>query len=172
MNSSWKYYLQIPNKIFIAFLINSFYSFQVPESYLVHYLPSKSLENEGLFHATLGLDFTVEEIHYQHYPFTPKLDFKNINDGKISSEKKNRELWVKCEATMPPLGANKTVYPYTRNVFLGSLAQSFNRFDSILSSSSSSSSSSSASSLFRRVPTSINTRKIQTYGLNRESNSA
>ena len=162
----------IPNKIFITFLINSFYSFQVPESYLVHYLPSKSLENEGLFHATLGLDFTVEEIHYQHYPFTPKLDFKNMPiDGKISSEKKNRELWVKCEATMPPLGANKTVYPYTRNVFLGSLAQSFNRFDSILSSSSSSSSS-SASSLFRRGPTSINTRKIQTYGLNRESNSA
>ena len=159
------------NKIFIVFIIKYFYFFQVPESYLVHYLPSKSLENEGLFHATLGLDFTVEEIHYQHYPFTPKLDFKNINDGKISSEKKNRELWVKCEATMPPLGANKTVYPYTRNVFLGSLAQSFNRFDSILSSSSSSSSS-SASSLFRRVPTSINTRKIQSHGLNRESNSA
>ena len=109
---------------------------QVPESYLIHYLPSKSLENEGLFHATLGLDFTVEEMHYEHSSYSIKR-FKN-GETSVSEE---RELWVKCEATMPPLGANKTVYPFTRNVFLGSLAQSFNRFDSISASSSGGSSS-------------------------------
>ena len=116
--------------------------FQVPESYLIHYLPSKSLENKGLFHATLGLDFMVEEHHYERSSYSRKrfveLPEGDHNQAAISEE---RELWVKCEATMPPLGANKTVYPFTRNVFLGSLAQSFNRFDSILSSSSASSAS-------------------------------
>ena len=98
------------------------------------------MENEGLFHATLGLDFTVEEMHYERSSYHRKRFVEppgdNRNQAAISGE---RELWVKCEATMPPLGANKTVYPFTRNVFLGSLAQSFNRFDSILSSSSASS---------------------------------
>ena len=122
---------------------------------MIHYLPSTSLENEGLFHATLGLDFTVEEIHYQHSSYSAKHFIENSyedDDDDNDNEKKferrgvseDRELWVKCVATMPPLGANKTVYPYTRNVFLGSLAQSFNRFDSILSSSSSSSSARSS----------------------------
>ena len=37
---------------------------------------------------------------------------------------------------MPPLGDDGSLYPQTRQVFLGSLAQSFNRFDSISSSSS------------------------------------
>ena len=58
---------------------------------------------------------------------------KSSKEGDGISE---RELWVECEATMPPLGANRTVYPYTRQLFLGSLAQSFNRFDSISASSS------------------------------------
>ena len=58
---------------------------------------------------------------------------KSSKEGDAISE---RELWVECEATMPPLGANRTVYPYTRQLFLGSLAQSFNRFDSISASSS------------------------------------
>ena len=99
------------------------------------------MENEGLFHATLGLDFTVEEHHYERSSYSRKR-FVELPDGEHSPAaiSEDRELWVKCEATMPPLGANKTVYPFTRNVFLGSLAQSFNRFDSILSSSSASAS--------------------------------
>ena len=140
-------------------MYHSISNFQVPESYLIHYLPSKSLENEGLFHATLGLDFTVEELHYERSSYSRKrfveLPDGDQNKGVISEE---RELWVKCEATMPPLGANKTVYPFTRNVFLGSLAQSFNRFDSILSSSS------SAASLTPFLPIMSN----KNYRFNRE----
>ena len=113
------------------------------------------MENEGLFHATLGLDFTVEEMHYEHSSYSAKLFVENNYKSDLSQE---RELWVKCEATMPPLGANKTVYPFTRNVFLGSLAQSFNRFDSILSSSSSSSS----------PPSSLSSVKGKSYELNRK----
>ena len=117
------------------------------------------MENEGLFHATLGLDFTVEEVHYERSSYSRKrfveLPDGDQNKGVISEE---RELWVKCEATMPPLGANKTVYPFTRNVFLGSLAQSFNRFDSILSSSS------SAASLTPFLPIMSN----KNYRFNRE----
>ena len=83
----------------------------------------------------------VEEHHYERSSYSRKR-FVELPDGEHSqaSISEERELWVKCEATMPPLGANKTVYPFTRNVFLGSLAQSFNRFDSILSSSSASAS--------------------------------
>ena len=132
---------------------------KVPESYLIHYLPSKSLENEGLFHATLGLDFTVEEMHYELSSYNAKRFVQNSDAHENKYDSEERELWVKCEATMPPLGANKTVYPFTRNVFLGSLAQSFNRFDSILSSSSSSSSSPSSS--LSRV-------KCKSYELNRK----
>ena len=131
---------------------------KVPESYLIHYLPSKSLENEGLFHATLGLDFTVEEMHYEQHSLYNAKRFVEQNDDAHEHDSEERELWVKCEATMPPLGANKTVYPFTRNVFLGSLAQSFNRFDSILSSSSS---SSSPSTPLSRV-------KCKSYELNRK----
>ena len=114
-------------------------------------MPSKSSENQGLFHATLGLDFTVEEMHYEHSMYSSK----SSKEGDAISE---RELWVECEATMPPLGANRTVYPYTRQLFLGSLAQSFNRFDSILSSSS------SAASLTPFLPIMSN----KNYRFNRE----
>ena len=68
-------------------------------------------------------------MHYEHSMYSSK----SSKEGDAISE---RELWVECEATMPPLGANRTVYPYTRQLFLGSLAQSFNRFDSISASSS------------------------------------
>ena len=117
------------------------------------------MENEGLFHATLGLDFMVEEHHYERSSYSRKR-FVELPDGEHSqaSISEERELWVKCEATMPPLGANKTVYPFTRNVFLGSLAQSFNRFDSILSSSS------SAASLTPFLPIMSN----KNYRFNRE----
>lgn len=96
------------------------FTFQVDFSYLVHYLPSKSEEEEYLFSSTLGLDFVVEDSHYEK------------SQGHSS---KDRELWVKCEATMPPVEG--MVFPYNREVFLGSYQQSVKRYDSISSSASS-----------------------------------
>jgi hypothetical protein len=37
-----------------------------------------------------------------------------------------RELWVRCEATMPPIEG--MTFPLTRELFLGTFARSFDRY--------------------------------------------
>jgi hypothetical protein len=62
----------------------------------------KSIEEEGLESATLGLSFEVVDLHF----------VSTIHPDK-------RELWVRCEATMPPIEG--MTYPFTREVFLVSM---------------------------------------------------
>ena len=110
--------------------------------------------------ATLGLSFTVEPWHFQPQGSTRRTkhqladnpaddkpvilgnELLHASGGRIEGNtwhgakrggggSGQRELWVKCEASMPPLAG--TVYPYTREVFLGSYVDSFNRFQSISS---------------------------------------
>ena len=120
---------------------------------MIHYVPQESVEEDvetrGLMSATLGLSFTVEPWHFQTGQGAKgrrKSVSTNPNSLVIENEmgagseqvvvrhSGQRELWVKCEASMPPLEG--TVYPYTREVFLGSYVDSFNRFESRSSSSS------------------------------------
>ena len=116
---------------------------------MIHYVPKESVEEDvetrGLMSATLGLSFTVEPWHFQTQGQRTSIS-TNPNSLVIENEmgagseqvvvrhSGHRELWVKCEASMPPLEG--TVYPYTREVFLGSYVDSFNRFESRSSSSS------------------------------------
>jgi hypothetical protein len=83
--------------------------FQVDDSYLIRYLATKSVEEEGLESSTLGLSFEVTDYH-----FAP-----TVHPGK-------REMWVRCEATMPPIEG--MTFPFTREVFLGTFARSFDRY--------------------------------------------
>ena len=96
---------------------------------MVYYLPQESMNREdieipGLLSATLGLDFVVEPYHFQP-----------VSKSKGGSgDVKKRELWVKCEATMPPIDGS--VFPYVREVFLGAYESAFNRYESISASKS------------------------------------
>ena len=91
--------------------INNFqlFLFQLGDSYLIRYLPTKSIEEEGLESSTLGLSFEVTDYH-----FAP-----TVHPGK-------REMWVRCEATMPPIEG--MTFPFTREVFLGTYARSFDSY--------------------------------------------
>ena len=124
------------------------------QSHLIHYVPQESVEEDvetrGLMSATLGLSFTVEPWHFQTQGAKGRRTSISTNPNSLVIENEmgaggiseqvvvrhsgQRELWVKCEASMPPLEG--TVYPYTREVFLGSYVDSFNRFESRSSSSS------------------------------------
>ena len=134
-------------------------SFQVDQSHLIHYVPQASSgddpDTKGLMSATLGLSFTVEPWHFEVQGTSPRRKTSLLaGDGSdqsvmdpmtFLSESSSRadyqaeaagggkELWVRCEATMPPIGGS--VYPYIREVFLGSKVESFNSFQSISSSS-------------------------------------
>ena len=135
-------------------------SFQVDQSHLIHYVPQASSgddpDTKGLMSATLGLSFTVEPWHFEVQGTSPRRKTSLLaGDGSDQSvmdpmtflgESSSRtdyqaeaaagggkELWVRCEATMPPIGGS--VYPYIREVFLGSKVESFNSFQSISSSS-------------------------------------
>ena len=94
-------------------------SFQVADSMLIRYLPMKSAEEEGLESAILGLAFEASDLHF----------VATVHPDK-------RELWVRCEATMPPIEG--MTYPFTREVFLGSFARSFDRYQAASSEASSS----------------------------------
>ena len=69
----------------------------------------KSVEEEGLESSTLGLSFEVTDFHFV---------------ATVHPDKK--ELWVRCEATMPPIEG--MTYPFTREVFLGTYARSFDHY--------------------------------------------
>lgn len=93
--------------------------FKVEDSYLIRYVPEKS--DEGLVSATLGLTFQIDESHYA--PRT-RLD----SDGSSLVRSQEKELWVLCEATMPPIEGQ--TFPFTREVFLGSSSRTFDHFQS------------------------------------------
>ena len=95
--------------------------FQVGDSDLIRYLPEKSIENPGLVSATLGLSFQIDESH-----FAPRA--RLASDGSTLMRSQEKELWALCEATMPPIEG--TTFPFTREVYLGSLSQTFDHFQS------------------------------------------
>ena len=95
--------------------------FQVEDSDLIRYVPEKSLESPGLVSATLGLSFQIDESH-----FAPRARLGT--DGSTLMRSQEKELWALCEATMPPIEG--TVFPFTREVYLGSLSQTFDHFQS------------------------------------------
>ena len=84
-------------------------------------MPEKSLESPGLVSATLGLSFQIDESH-----FAPRARLDS--DGSTLMRSQEKELWALCEATMPPIEG--TVFPFTREVYLGSLSQTFDHFQS------------------------------------------
>ena len=84
-------------------------------------MPEKSLESPGLVSATLGLSFQIDESH-----FAPRARLGT--DGSTLMRSQEKELWALCEATMPPIEG--TVFPFTREVYLGSLSQTFDHFQS------------------------------------------
>ena len=71
--------------------------------------------------ATLGLDFTIDESY-----FAPRT--KLASDGSSLVQSAQKELWALCEATMPPIKG--TTFPFTREIYLGSLSQTFQHFQS------------------------------------------
>lgn len=94
---------------------------EVGDSDLIRYLPEKSIENPGLVSATLGLSFQIDESH-----FAPRA--RLASDGSTLMRSQEKELWALCEATMPPIEG--TTFPFTREVYLGSLSQTFDHFQS------------------------------------------
>ena len=88
---------------------------------MIRYLPEKSIENPGLVSATLGLSFQIDESH-----FAPRA--RLASDGSTLMRSQEKELWALCEATMPPIEG--TTFPFTREVYLGSLSQTFDHFQS------------------------------------------
>ena len=94
---------------------------QVDDSYLIQYVPELSRRSPGLVSATLGLDFTIDESHY-----APRT--KLASDGSSLVQSAQKELWALCEATMPPIKG--TTFPFTREIYLGSLSQTFQHFQS------------------------------------------
>lgn len=92
---------------------------EVEDSYLVRYVPSPS--GQGLVSATLGLDFRIDESH-----FAPRTRLASDGSSLVQSSKK--ELWALCEATMPPIEG--TTFPFTREIYLGSLLQTYEPFQS------------------------------------------
>ncbi len=48
----------------LIFKIERYFPFQVEDSYLIRYLPTKSTEEEGLESATLGLSYEVTDFHF------------------------------------------------------------------------------------------------------------
>ena len=104
--------------------------------------------------ATLGLSFTVEPWHFEVQGTSPRrktsllagdgsdqsvmdpmtfMSESSSGTDSMAAAAGGKELWVRCEATMPPIGGS--VYPYIREVFLGSEVETFNSFQSISSSS-------------------------------------
>eukprot|EP00093_Oithona_nana_P014108 14108.XXX_159006_152440_1 [CDS] Oithona nana genome sequencing. len=94
---------------------------EVDDSYLIQYVPELSRRSPGLVSATLGLDFTIDESHY-----APRT--KLASDGSSLVQSSQKELWALCEATMPPIKG--TTFPFTREIYLGSLSQTFQHFQS------------------------------------------
>ena len=84
-------------------------------------MPELSRRSPGLVSATLGLDFTIDESHY-----APRT--KLASDGSSLVQSSQKELWALCEATMPPIKG--TTFPFTREIYLGSLSQTFQHFQS------------------------------------------
>ena len=105
---------------FTTLKIHNFLS-QVDDSYLIQYVPELSRRSPGLVSATLGLDFTIDESHY-----APRT--KLASDGSSLVQSAQKELWALCEATMPPIKG--TTFPFTREIYLGSLSQTFQHFQS------------------------------------------
>ena len=103
-----------PDARFILFL-------QVEDFDLIRYVPEKSLESPGLVSATLGLSFQIDESH-----FAPRA--RLASDGSTLMRSQEKELWALCEATMPPIEG--TTFPFTREVYLGALSQTFDHFQS------------------------------------------
>lgn len=116
---------------------------EVPDSLLIRYVPGRS-EN-GLASATLGLSFEIDETHLSkaERPFVPmvvqdlddnmgtwqtSLTTTTTSSTTFRRRINERELWALCKATMPPIEG--TVFPYTREVFLGSFTQTFDHFQS------------------------------------------
>ena len=95
------------------------------DSYLIRYVPKESISEEGsssgLVSATLGLDFRIDESH-----FAPRT--RLASDGSSLVQSQHKELWALCEATMPPIEG--TTFPFTREIYLGSLVQTYEPFQS------------------------------------------
>ena len=74
--------------------------------------------------ATLGLDFRIDASH-----FAPRT--RLASDGSSRVQGQHKELWAMCEATMPPIEG--TTFPFTREIYLGSLLKSYEPFQSAAS---------------------------------------
>lgn len=97
---------------------------QVEDSYLVRYVVEPSTESPGLVSSTLGLDFEIDESHY-----APRT--RLASDGSSLVQSRHKELWALCEATMPPIEGS--TFPFTREIYLGSLLQTYEPFQSSVS---------------------------------------
>ena len=82
------------------------------------------MESPGLVSATLGLDFRIDASH-----FAPRT--RLASDGSSRVQGQHKELWAMCEATMPPIEG--TTFPFTREIYLGSLLKSYEPFQSAAS---------------------------------------
>ena len=76
----------------------------------------------------LGLDGVEVPVGSRERPRDPGGGPPGYGYSAPPSGIQEKELWVKCEATMPPI-EGKT-YPFTREAYLGSTFQTFDHYQS------------------------------------------